>query len=77
MKRKQGNEQRREHHHVQRKEPLHGKFAYVRAAAQHVGNRRTDPRNRHRNLQSDLGGEVAEFIHGQQVAGEAETRGQP
>ena len=28
------------------------------------------------NLQADLGGEVAEFVHGQQVAGEAEDRRQ-
>ena len=76
MKRKQGNKQCREHHHMEREEPLHGKLRDVRAAAQQIGNRRTDAGNRRRYLQTNLGGEVAQLVHGQQVAGKTETRGQ-
>ncbi len=75
MKRKQRQEQGRQHHDVQSEETLHGELADLRTAAQHVGDGRTDERNCHRNLQADLGGKVAELIHGQQVAGEAEDRG--
>ena len=75
MKAKQRQKQRGQHHDVQGEEALHREFAYIRAAAQHVGNGRTDQRNRRGNLQADLGGEVAELVHRQQVAGEAEDRG--
>ena len=77
MEAEQRNEDGWQHHDVQGKEALHREFAHVRAAAQHVGDDRTDPWNRHRNLQADLGGKVAELVHGQQVAGEAEDRRQP
>ena len=38
MKAEQGQKDGREHHNVQGKEALHGKFAHIRAAAQHVGH---------------------------------------
>ena len=76
MKGEQRHKDGRQHHHVQGKEALHRELAYIGAAAQHVGNHGTNPRNGNGNLQADLGGEVAEFIHGQQVAGEAEDRGE-
>ena len=67
-----GRNKRGQHHDVQREEALHGEFADIRAAAQHVGDRGSDTRNRRRNLKAHLGGEIAEFVHRQQIAGEAE-----
>lgn len=76
MEAEQGKKQRGERHDVQSEEALHGEFAYVGAAAQNVGHGGTDERDRGRDLQADLGGEVAELVHGQQVAGEAEDGGE-
>ena len=68
MEAEQGKEQCREHHYVKRKKALNREFAYFRTAAQHVGHDWTDPRNRRRDLEANLGGEVAELIHGQKIA---------
>ncbi len=76
MEAKQRQEQGRQHDHVEGEETLDGELADLGTAAQHIGNHRADEGNGDRNLKADLGGEVAELVHGQQVAGEAEDGGQ-
>ena len=57
---------------MQRKESLDCKLVDFETAPQHVADDGSDPRNGGGDFEANLGGEVAEFVHGEQVAGETE-----
>ena len=76
MEAEQRNEEQRKDDDVEGEEALDGEVADLRAAAQDGGGECAHEGDGRGNLQADLGGVVAELVHGEEIAAEAEHRGE-